>query len=68
MADIQMLRLGAVIKKTGLSRSTILRLESNGQFPRRVQLSGNAVAYLREEVESWCIDRLAARDAQEIAA
>jgi prophage regulatory protein len=68
MPQVQMLRLSAVLEKTGLSRSTVHRLEAQGKFPRRASLSGNAVGYLNTEIEEWIIDRLAARDAQEIAA
>ncbi|MEF8767911.1 MAG: AlpA family phage regulatory protein [Candidatus Accumulibacter phosphatis] len=42
---------------TKLSRSTRWRLESQGKFPRRRQLSANAVGWLRSEVEAWVVSR-----------
>lgn len=38
---------------TGLSRTTIWRLERDGKFPKRVRLSAGAVGYRRSEVEAW---------------
>ena len=45
------------------SRMHIDRLEKAGQFPKRVQLSPNRVAWLESEVEQWFSERVAARDA-----
>ena len=46
----------------GLSRMTIYRLESAGEFPKRIQLgSGNSVGWLEHEVEQWLADRIANR-------
>jgi predicted DNA-binding transcriptional regulator AlpA len=45
---------------TGLSASTIARMESRGQFPARVQLSAKRVAWRRNEVEAWAERRQAA--------
>lgn len=36
-----------------LGRVTIWRLENEGLFPRRRQLSKNRVAYLSSEIEEW---------------
>jgi prophage regulatory protein len=38
---------------TGLSRSTIRRLERTGRFPRRRQVSANRVGWLRSEVDAF---------------
>ena len=43
------------------SASHIWRLEHNGQFPQRVRLGGNRVAWLQSEVESWVNDKIASR-------
>lgn len=40
-------------RETGLSRTTIWRLEKNGTFPKRIRLSAGAVGYRRAEVEAW---------------
>ena len=45
--------------ETGLSRTTIWRLEKNGDFPKRVRLSAGAVGYLRTAVAQWRADRQA---------
>ncbi|MCK2116545.1 AlpA family phage regulatory protein [Pseudomonas juntendi] len=37
----------------GLSRTTIYRLEQQGQFPKRVKLGSNSVAWRMSEVLSW---------------
>lgn len=43
------------------SRNHLRRLEAAGQFPRRVRLGSNRVAWLREEVEQWLTARVEAR-------
>jgi prophage regulatory protein len=40
-----------------LSRSTRWRLERQGKFPARRQLSTNSVGWLRSEVEDWLSSR-----------
>lgn len=50
---MRLLRLREVLKVTGLSRTTIYRLESRGKFPSRRQLSANAVAWLEDDVSAW---------------
>jgi prophage regulatory protein len=51
------IRLPLVLKKTGLSRMTIYRLENRGEFPRRKQLSPNSVGWLESEVDEWIATR-----------
>ena len=43
------------------SASHIWRLEHAGEFPQRVRLGGNRVAWLQSEVNSWVESKLAAR-------
>lgn len=50
-------RLPRVMQDVGLSRSTIYRLEMSGQFPRRVRLSGNCVAWWSGQIEAWKTNR-----------
>jgi len=38
---------------TGLSRTTLWRLERAGAFPTRVQLGANSVGWRAEEVKAW---------------
>ena len=40
-----------------LSRSTVWRLEKQGQFPKRVQLSPNCVGWRKSEVLDWLASR-----------
>ena len=52
-----LIRWSEVQNLTGLSRSTIDRLERAGSFPRRVILSENAVGWRRAEVMAWTQSR-----------
>lgn len=47
------LRLRDVIALTGLSKTTIHRLEAAGRFPRRRKVGLRAVAWLASEIEAW---------------
>ena len=47
------LRKSEVISLTGLSPSTIERLERDGTFPRRRQLGPHAVGWLASELDEW---------------
>ena len=48
-----LLRLPAVMKVTGLGRSTIYRLVAKHQFPSPVHITGRAVAWRRVDLERW---------------
>jgi prophage regulatory protein len=60
----QLLRLPDVIRRTGLSRSTLYSLERRNDFPLRVKLSPGCSAWSAEEVEIWINGRLAASRSQ----
>ena len=51
------LREPKVKEITGLSKSTRWRLENAGKFPKRRQLSANAVGWLASEIEEWVMSR-----------
>lgn len=51
--DERLLDVRAVVARTGLSRSTIWRLEHAGKFPSRVQSSTNRVAWRESDVSAW---------------
>jgi prophage regulatory protein len=53
------LRLSQVVKLTGLSKSTIRRLELDGQFPRRRHISARAVGWKQSAVSAFIESRLA---------
>ncbi|WP_163337928.1 AlpA family transcriptional regulator [Desulfopila sp. IMCC35008] len=48
----RIIRLGRVTEITGLSKSTIRRMELEGRFPRRVRLSRRTSGFFEDEVES----------------
>jgi prophage regulatory protein len=54
---LRFLRFSAVRERTGLSRSTIWRLERRGVFPKHRRISSNAVAWLEQEVNEWVLWR-----------
>jgi prophage regulatory protein len=43
------------------SASHLWRLERAGQFPKRVRLGGNRVAWVQSEVSAWVESKLASR-------
>jgi prophage regulatory protein len=51
--EVRFLRFPAVRARTGLSRSTIWRLERRGEFPRHRRISRNVVAWVEAEVSAW---------------
>src|SRR5262249_53376442 len=51
------LRGHEVLTRTGLSRTTIWRLERFGNFPARRRLSPNTVGWRESEVEEWIASR-----------
>ena len=54
---LRFIRLNAVRDRTGLSRSTIWRLERRGDFPKHRRISLNAVGWLEAEVDEWVLSR-----------
>ncbi len=53
----KMLRQREVQKRTGLSRSTIWRMERAGQFPKSIKLGNRAVGWRESEIEKWVVSR-----------
>jgi prophage regulatory protein len=51
------MRAPELSRKTGLSLSTIWRLEQDGVFPRRRALGPNSVGWLESEIDGWLISR-----------
>jgi len=58
----RVLRVAEVMARSGLSRTSLWRLERRGAFPARRQLSPGAVGWIEAEVEAWILGRLT-RDA-----
>jgi prophage regulatory protein len=60
---IRMLRLAQVIDITGLGKTKIYELQSEGHFPMRVQITAHSVGWIEEEVQAWLARRVASSDA-----
>lgn len=56
-ASNRMLRSREVVNLTGLSKTTLWRLENAGDFPARKKLSVGAVGWSLLEVEEWISGR-----------
>lgn len=60
VADAQpavFVRMAAVVRMTGLGRSTIYRLMAERQFPSPVRLAKRAIAWRRIDLEQWSAGR-----------
>lgn len=51
------LRLPAVMKLTGLGRSTIYRMVADKRFPCPVRIASRAVAWRRTDLDRWSESR-----------
>jgi prophage regulatory protein len=60
MHEQRYIRKSEITRLTGLSLSTIYRLEQDGTFPRRRLLGRNAVGWLAREIVAWLDSRPAA--------
>lgn len=47
------LELRDVIKTTSLSKATIYRMMSSGEFPKQRKIGMRRVAWLKEDVTDW---------------
>jgi len=54
---MNILRTNAVVKATGLSRTTLWRLERRGDFPKRIRLGPNSRGWLQSEIQEWIESR-----------
>ena len=61
---VKLVRFPVVRERTGLSRSTIWRLERRGEFPRHHRIAPNVVAWIEEEVSAWILERTTVPAAQ----
>ncbi|MEH6589165.1 MAG: AlpA family phage regulatory protein [Halioglobus sp.] len=60
---VRLLRVKEVLMLTGLSRSYLYALSSDGRFPRSVSLvpGGTSRAWVEAEVQDWLNERIAER-------
>jgi len=56
-APDRIIRANEVQDMTGLSRTTLWRMENKNEFPRRVSLGGNTVGWKLREVQDWISNR-----------
>lgn len=49
----KLMRYPEVVAATGLSKSTIKRMVSEGRFPKRVQISVRAVGFYQKDIEAF---------------
>jgi len=51
--DLRILRIWEVQTRTGYSKTTIYRLETEGKFPKRVKLGENSTGWFEHEVAEY---------------
>ncbi len=54
------LRLPAVLARTGLSRSTVYLMVSKDQFPAPVSLGERAVGWVESQIDQWLDEKITA--------
>lgn len=54
---MRLLTMKNIIEITGLSKTTIKRLELQGEFPTRVNITKRGVRWLEEDLESWLLGK-----------
>ena len=60
---IRILRLAKVLDVTGLGKTKIYELQTQGNFPMRVQITQHSVGWIENEVQEWLATRVATRRA-----
>jgi prophage regulatory protein len=58
MDNLQILRIGDVSAKTGLSKSMVYKLIKADDFPKPVQLSARAVGWDADLINGWLANKL----------
>lgn len=59
--DWLVLRLPEVLRRTGLSRSSLYCARASGDFPPPIPLGRRSIGWLSSDVEGWLATRLARR-------
>ena len=57
MNRCKIIRVAEVLERTGMSKTTIDRLERAGKFPKRVKISDRAVGWHDTEINKWLESR-----------
>ncbi|WP_158150820.1 helix-turn-helix transcriptional regulator [Pantoea ananatis] len=53
ISNKKLIRLSAVINKTGYSKSWIYKLIRLKQFPQPIKIGSRAVAFIEGEIDEW---------------
>ncbi|WP_312215793.1 helix-turn-helix transcriptional regulator [Pantoea vagans] len=53
ISNKKLIRLSAVINKTGYSKSWIYKLIKSKQFPQPIKIGSRAVAFIEGEIDEW---------------
>jgi len=53
ISNKKLIRLSAVINKTGYSKSWIYKLIRIKQFPQPIKIGSRAVAFIEDEIDEW---------------
>lgn len=53
-----LIRMKEVVQMTGLSRSTLYRLQQLDEFPRSIKLGCRSVAWMRGDIDDWIKEKL----------
>lgn len=59
-----LLRRKDVQARTGLSRSAIYALMSEGKFPKQISLTNRTVVWTSSSIDKWIAERIAAAKAK----
>jgi len=59
-----LLRRPEVLRRCGISNTTLHRLIHSGDFPPPVQLGERSVAWIESEIDAWIVSRIEASRAK----
>ncbi|MDO6528229.1 AlpA family transcriptional regulator [Motilimonas sp. 1_MG-2023] len=63
---MRLIKIKEVMYMTGLARATIYKFIDLDKFPKQVSLGGRAVAWVEAEIEEWVLEKVEARDAEDL--
>jgi prophage regulatory protein len=59
--NLDLLSSKEILRLIPYSQNHLRRLEAKGQFPKRIRIGANRVAWVESEIDSWIEDRVNAR-------
>lgn len=59
---VRILKLKEVLTRTGLGKTTLYMLISNGDFPQQIPLGLRAVGWLESEIDAWILEKIESRN------